>query len=432
MRKYTLLLLLVLFQSSGYIRAQLFRGVIINSIDSTVVPNAAVSVGLLQRTFITNDKGEFSFQKPTPRMSTLELTVSAIGCKATILYHITNEPLERIYVEILPNTLADYTIVGLSAEEVVSNAVKLIPENNTDSGFFASSSYRQYQKINGKFSNYIEAKPVVMFGVQKKKNRLLGSEAFAVSRLRRTALVYEPGHPNSNNIAQLMEENVVYHLEGSSMDPAKFSKYRFTFDTSIKNDSYYVVKYFINDFSLEKHGVEQLGNSFWGESYEKGELRIERGSFALISLKRNTYRYRNYTYPKNGGNNWVMPEKRYYVELRDGELELQYTKMNGKWYPYRMNHRFTNEFYRGGWGSMEYVVTCYYEWQNDSVSRYTTDEYHDRFFPKMQVWNIPYDAAYWKNENFPFHFNLKEAVFKELASTESNEPAFIINEKEGK
>ncbi|MBL7693135.1 MAG: hypothetical protein JNM41_16195 [Flavipsychrobacter sp.] len=400
--------------SIARLNGQVFNAVLVNGVDKTVLSHASVNVHEIQAQFFTDDKGRISF-KLHDSIRTVNFSIAAIGCKVNLTHERTRKALDTIYVEILPKELEGYTIKGLSAENVVRKAVEMIPVNCGDTAYFCRSSYRQYQKINGKYANLVEALPEIMVRVKRVRGKLVPDYAFAVTNARWTKQVFEPGHPESNSIDVVLAENIVHNLEGSSLLPTRFSKYRFAFDTTNKDGSVYVIKYLINDFSVEKHGVSNLGTSFWGESYERGVITIERATFALVRFQRQTYRYRDYTYFVNGGNNWVLPERRYYCELRDAALDITYRKENAQWYADRILYHYTNEYYRGGWGKLEYVVTCNYEWRNDGISKYTTEQHHDRFFPAMRIYDKVYDSGQWANLSFPFVLADQHNVFEDLS-----------------
>lgn len=415
MIRFALMIVICVFGSMARLHGQVFNAVLVNSADNTVLSHASVNVHEIQAQFLTDDKGRLSF-KLHDSVRIVNFSIAAIGCKVNVTHKRTHKALDTIYVEIMPEELDGYTIKGLSAEKVVRKAVEMIPVNFGDTAYFCRSSYRQYQKINGKYANLVEALPEIMVKVKRVRGKLVPEYAFAVTNARWTKQAYEPGHPESNSIDVVMAENIVHSLDGSSLLPLRFSKYRFAFDTTNKDDSVYVIKYLINDFSVEKHGVCNLGTSFWGESYERGVITIERETFALVRFQRQTYRYRDYTYFVNGGNNWVLPERRYYCELRDAGLDITYRKENARWYADRILYHYTNEYYRGGWGKLEYVVTCNYEWQNDGISKYTTEQHHDRFFPAMLVYDKVYDSGRWANLSIPFMLADQHQVFEDLSN----------------
>lgn len=430
MIRLVLVFLITLFGTVAGLYGQVFNAVLINSVDSTALAHASVNVHEIQTRILTDEKGRFSFNL-SDSIRSLNFSIAAIGCRVSLTYGRTYRLLDTIYVEILPEELEGYTIKGLSAEKVVRRAVELMPVNNGDTAYFCSSSYRQYQKINGKYANLFEASPEIMVRVRNVRGRLIPTYAFAVTSARQTDLVYEPGHPESNSIDILLAENIVHNLENSSLLPTRFSKYRFAFDTTNKDDSVYVIKYLINDFSVEKHGVASLGTSFWGESYERGVITIERKSFALVRFQRQTYRYRDYTYFVNGGNNWVLPERRYYLELRDANLDVRYRRENEMWYADRILYQYTNELYRGGWGKLEYVVTNFYEWQKDGVSKYTTEEHHQKFFPARMVFNKVYDPEKWTSLSIPVLLADQHQLLMDL-SDDGKRPIFVTQLPAGK
>ncbi len=423
MVRLALILVMTLLSSMAGLYGQVFNAVLINSVDTSVLAHASVNVHEIRAQFLTDDHGRLSFRL-SDSVRIVSFSIAAIGCRVNLTHKRTNKPLDTIYVEILPRELEGYTMKGLSAENVVRKAVEMMPVNNRDTAYFCSSSYRQYEKINGRYANLLEATPEIMVKVTTHRGRLVPKLAYAATKVRWTEPVFEPCYPELNTIEIPLAENIVHNLENSSLLPTRFSKYRFAFDTTNKDANVYVIKYLINDFSVEKHGVTNLGNSFWGESYERGVIIIDRETYALVGFRRNTYRYRDYTYFVNGGNNWVLPERRYYLELRDASLDIRYRREKGMWYVDRILYQYTNELYRGGWGKLEFVVTNFYEWQNDGVSKYTTEEHHKNFFPAMLVYNKVYDRDKWTNLSIPFLLADQHQVFMDI-SNDGKRPIFV-------
>ncbi len=402
-----------------------FRAVLINAIDSTTVRDAAITIPEINKTVITNSNGLFEFNVPATYKQ-LSLRISAIGCKTTVTHVRTFDTLERVYVEILPSLLNDFTVVGLSAADVVKKAVAAIPGNYADSSYFSYSSYRQYQVINGRYRNLLEAKPVVLFNLRKTPTQITSKEAFAVTQTRRSEFAYEPGRPELNNIADLFADNPIYHLEEGSLLPGRFDEHvRFAFDTTEKVEGCYVINYLISGFSLETHGVFGLYRSraFRGESWEKGKLIIERNGFAIRYFERYACRHKGYTYPRF--NNLVYPAKKYFMNFTDAVLTATYAPKNGRWYLETLTHQYTNEFYRAQFATKDYVVTCFYEWRQDSATRYTTEEYKNNFNSRMLTRKLGYDPSLWTNDNFPFLLHRKDDVYKDLQHAHPIDSQFV-------
>jgi hypothetical protein len=322
-----------------------FSGILINKLYSTVIPFAAVRVAEIDKAMLTDAKGAFMFDVPS-NISNITLNISAIGCKTTVTYTRPFNKAEQVYIDLLPNALTDVAIKGLSAEDVVRKAVASIPANYADSSYFSYSLYRYYEQVNGKFINLIEAEPVVMFRLSKDSKEIKANEAFAVKQVRRSRL--RPiinGESNKEDLQWLMSENPVYHLSFSSLLPGKLNKYSFAFDTANKTNDY-IITYTCMQSSSETHGAPYVGDGFYGESWEKGRLIIDRNSFAIKQVLRSSFRNPQYMYPKY--NNFVLPDCKYTEELVDAQLEVNYEQVNDKWYVKSIYHRYANDYLTTG------------------------------------------------------------------------------------
>jgi len=395
-----------------------FYGILINKADSTAIPYAAVTAKETGRSVVTDSNGAFRIDLPKD-IKEVTLRINAIGVKTTVSYTAPFGRTEVIYVDVAANTLHDFSLKGLSAEEVVKKAVAAIPDNYEDSAYFNFSFYRRYQKLNGRYVNLMEACPVVMFRVEKKKNRLAGSEAYAVTQLRRSKYHPDIMNEREDNPADLVSENPIYHLDVSSLLPNRFPNYYFRFDTTNKAKEDYVIQYFCNNFSMDKHGIAyytQLG--IRGEEYETGRLVIDRATFAIKNISRKSIRHEDYEYPSVPGiippNMLYYDNRTYYFEFRGGDMEVEYKEHNGKWYLDKIFRQYSHDFYLATFDTKDYSITDNFEWHAGPISRYTTKKYADQFFPVMATAIHSYDTAFWNADSFPFHYAEQEDVYRDV------------------
>ncbi len=393
-----------------------FKGVLYNAADSLVIPFAAVSVSELGLSMLTGEHGEFSFMVPkgTPQLT---LNVFAIGCKKTIVYTLPDNKLKKIYLNVDQHALSEFALRGMSAEEVVVKAIASIPANYADTSYFDHSFYRRYQRVNNRYTNLMEASPVVMFKLSGGRHGLNSKEAFAVSKVRRSN--YHPNITNAveDNPMDLLVQNPIYHLHESALDPGRFSGYRFKFDTSNKTKDY-VINYICLSYSTDHHGIQGdfVLLDLNGEAWDSGTVVIDRDSYAIKKFYRVSHRYFDYKYkyfpPQN---NKVRYNGRYYFfEFTGGDLEAEYQQRNGKWYLAKMARKYTNQFYVPLFETLEFENTDYFEWYSDTVTRYTTAEYVDKFHPIMATAARDYNATDWLVEKFPFHYAKSADVFSDL------------------
>ena len=211
--KKILLILPLIFYWPVVFAQDNFKGILINKIDSSAMPYSSISV-------LETGKNVLTF------------SVSAIGYKATLRYKRTFSDPEKVYIDMLPNSLSGVTVTAQTARDVAEKAIAAIPDNYMDSDYYSFSLYRQYQDVNNVFRNLIEAQVVVEFKMSESKTKLFSKEKYAMVELRRSTLIPPPDNLFSDDLAYHMTENPVYHLASSSLDPHKFSSYTFSFDTA--------------------------------------------------------------------------------------------------------------------------------------------------------------------------------------------------------
>jgi hypothetical protein len=319
-----------------------FRGVLHNGLDSSVIPFASIRLKETKDGLLTDEKGAFKFVLPK-NTKHLTLEIFAIGVKTTVSYSAPFVESKDIFVDVSANTLGEFALKGLSAEDVVRMAVSQIPVNYADSSYFDYSFYRRYQKLNGHYVNLFEAAPVVMFRLEKNRHQINSRVAFAVAQKRRSHFIPNISNVLEDNPADLLELNPIYHLRESSLNPNKFISYKFSFDTS-RHSADYVIKYSCSDFSTDKHGILDYDQrDLKGEEEEAGELIIDRTSFAIKKFIRNSCRHEDFSYYFKP-NNVKFEYHRYEFEFLNGNLQADYEMRNGKWYLKSMFREYAHNF----------------------------------------------------------------------------------------
>lgn len=424
----TALLLLVL----GTVGAQVsFNGILISKYDSLPMAFANIKLTEADKYTATNEKGEFAFSIPG-RLELLHLEISSIGCHTTIAHKPKYGAAEKIYVDQTPVAAKEVEVRGYTAKSIVKKAVEQIPQNYPDTSYIDYSFYREYQKVNGRFKNLIEAQSAIAFNLSKENGKLVSKEAFITSALRRSNFKYDITDFSGDGYMELLHQNPVFYLMDGSLNPKAFDDYVFSFDTLMLPDAY-VIDYVCRDYTSDKHGVENYTFlDFAGESREYGKLTIDRETFAVISIERTAVRNKRYNYPKN--NNFLLPSRAYTGEFIAGYLLAEYYPLNGKWYPKRLLHTYTNEYFRTETYAKEYTTTSVFEWYSGSVKRSIPKEMLDRFYftPGLYSSTYVYDRSKWEKELPDFYFYKKENVLKDLERKMPLEQQFTEEGKIGR
>jgi len=400
----------------------IFRGILYNVADSSILPYATIEAQEINEKIITTNKGAFSFSIPT-NIHQLTLKIKSVGYSAVIVYKPNFRGVENVYVGVVPSQLNEFVLKGLTAKEVVEKAIESIPENYYDSSYFSFSNYRQYEKINGIFMNLTEAQIILMFRIAVEKGILTSSEAVACKYIRKSTPHYYHGTGNnSDDLIDLMQQNSIYHLSSSMFDSRYLDNYIFNFDTTVKSDDY-VINYISPNFSVETHGIGNYDNHvFSGESKETGCIVIDRSTYAIKSIKRLTFRNPSFSY--NYKPNLIYPGKKYFSELVDAKLAINYEPINGKWRPTELYYKYTNNYFKAVTGAKDFTITRYFEWRSDSCSRSITKEYTDKFYPSLYSQQQNYNKAYWEDFSYPFYFANKDSMLRDLAKDKPIEEQF--------
>lgn len=415
--KISLLLTLLFFVLLPHARGQspeVFRGVLINTLDSAYIPYAVITLENTGKTMIADSAGGFSFIVPKDN-KTLVFRISVMGRRSVIHHSRTFNDTEKVYLEVLPLYLKEAEITGLSARDIVRKAVNAIPDNYADSSYFAYSSYRQYQQIDNAFANLVEATPVVMFRLSKEKKHITSKEAFALRQVRRTRFVRDHMNKQRDDASFLMTYNPVYYLSKSSLSLNKLYSYRFSYDT-IPDSVNYVIHYLCPKYSTEDFGFAgfDINRFFPGCIYETGTIVIDRKTFAIRHVARKTVRNPGYSFYQSQIN-FIYPAKKYFYEFNNAELVADYEEHNGKWYLKMLNRRYCTDFFISDFGTKDCSITDVFEWRCDSISRYITADLLQSFYPKLLEYRpYTYNKAYWDSQEFPFYFYDRETVMKGL------------------
>jgi len=403
------------------------RFVIANALDSGIIAGARVALLPGGSSFVADTEGRLLLPLPK-REGELKLAISGIGVRDTVKIRPTVSGLNWLLVRVGEQRLNDFVLHSLSAEDVVRKAVSMIPDNYAKSPYFCYSSYRQYQRLDSTYTNLVEARSVVMMNITERKGRLERVEAYANLKARRSYFAREPWNAYDFNATDIMSQDPIYHLDENSLAPNRFYHYKFKFDTTLGSDTNFVVHYFSPDYTSEKHGVGNSGNPFPGESWEKGNIVIDRNTFAIRKFTRMAWRHDAYHYPRY--NNFVLPDKLYYVEFDRAMFLAEYVQMGERWYPSRLLYNFIDDCYGSGRAITPNVhFSCFYEWQADSFSRYTGEEYASRFYKEMYMWPEQYDPSEWQINRHPYSLTDSALLFNDLRKRGELEVQFRTNVK---
>lgn len=390
-----------------------FRAILFNTYDSTSLSFTAVKLAGSNIYAMTDNAGEFTMHIPDTS-ATLSFEISAIGCHTTIEHKITGDAVEKIEIYCAPLQLGDVEIHYYSPEEVLRRAISMIHENYEDSSYISEGFFRSYKNVNGNWRSLMEARSNVLFRLHSKDSTLLADEAFAVEAFRCLPFVNPLEDFYSDEYADLMTENPIYHLEGSSLSPQAYDLFTYTFDP-IAPDSLYIINYYARNYSTETHGIANYrGSALFGEASEKGTIVIDSRNFAILKIEKVSTRNPAYTYHKR--NNFIYPSAAYTIEFNNAYQLCEYSEVNGKYYISKLMYAFANNFYDTFSWSKAYTIASYFEWYGGNVSYIMTPELASEFEQYRNIDNCPVtsDPAVWSNELPDFYFQKGTDVYSGL------------------
>jgi hypothetical protein len=407
---------------------QKFTGRLINARDSTIIPYAVIRLQETDKTVIADSAGYFYFLIPD-NAKQLSFNVSIMGFKATIRHKRTFAATELVYLDVAPKNLQEAEIIGRSAADIVKRAIQAIPDNYADSSYFAYSSYRQYQFVNGFFMNLIEANPVVMLRFRHSNGRIGSSEAFALRKIRRCLFFNNPLNDHRDDPSDLFNENPVFRPMRTTMTQNRIIGCRFSYDTSQKFEDY-VINYVhpvgsTETFGSENTTVEDFYRTFPRSTYETGTVVIDRKTLAFKKIVRHAHRYPDYSFFFNHSN--YIHYGKLTWEFKDADMIAEYEQRGTKWYTSALYRRYSCDVIDVKTDHLDYDITDVFEWRCDSMSRYIPGELLNSFYPRLDLYSkYVYDKQYWQEHAFPFYFYDADVVYKSLERWGNLESQFSV------
>lgn len=391
--RFRLLLLFVLATTTFSYSQESLSGLLKVKGESTVIPYARLTLTETGQATISDDQGRFTFSLPG-LYTKLHLAVIALGIDTVFEFTYSRNERKVFYITRRLFELPALEFKSLKADQIVARAIKSIPDNYFSSRRAYYSFYRQYQKVNGRYKNLIEAKPVLIIGPELKGKTLTAPiMGYAVENMRRSNFSWDISDMKiSNGLPDLMAENPIYNLENSSL-----SKH-FLFRCKVRLDSESNYNYYISygcRYSSENHGIANAIEFHQGESHEVGRLIIDKRSFAFTYIERKAQRNKGYNYPNN--DNFILPSRIFWSEFSSGYLAAEYFQEGEIWFTKSLRHTYTNDFFSSA--TKQYSITDVFEWNVDSVSKLVDESIVDKFYRKCNLEYQAYDykAASWVN-----------------------------------
>lgn len=326
MNKVILTIALVFF-SMETIFAQNLReagGIVVDE-HKTSLPYVSLKIGT-QIATMTNADGEFLLKYPAGAMKKDSLTISYMGYKNLKL------PLSGLHqsmkIQLMPSvvSLKEIVIRPVSAESIIRQAIKNIPENYDTRPFEMKGFYREVGKVDTNYLSFAEASLNILNGGYNQNNT---KDKIVINKERNLKKL---GEKEINNPFNMAIDGAPYDIISNDIakNPARilgknyFKKYKFELAGSIavNGEEAYLINFDQQD-DLK-------------EALYKGKLTILKSSYAIVAID-VALSPKGIAYAKADISFIAKPIFSllgYSFRKLNEEFSEQYVKINNYWYPY--------------------------------------------------------------------------------------------------
>lgn len=273
---------------------------------------------------MSNNDGGFSIRIPAGKNDTLK--VSYIGYKTLFLPVSMLKEGMLIRMEPVINQLHEVQISVLSAEQIVRNAIRNIPDNYPQLPFESNGFYREVGKLDSNYLSFAEAGLLVLnqgYGQKKLKDRIHILKERNLKEVGSKA-VNNPFGAALKGVPYIVLNNDLLNYPGAILGLKFIEKYDYkvTGSTMVDGEEAYLLSF------DQKKGVK--------EALYQGTMVILKDSFAIASID---FRL------SNEGRKYAVSDVPllqrpilsllgYHFEKKEEALSLRYYKISEKWYPY--------------------------------------------------------------------------------------------------
>lgn len=290
---------------------------------SKVFPEVSLRLGPEIATMSNNDGG-FSILIPLGKKDTLKL--SYIGYKTLFLPVSMLKEGMLIRMEPVINQLNEVQISVLSAEQIVRNAIRNIPNNYPQLPFEAHGFYREVGKLDSSYLSFAEAGLQIFnqgYGQKKLKDRIHILKERNLKEIGDKA-VNNPFGAALKGVPYIVLNNDLLKHPGAILGQKFIEKYDYKVSGSTMVDG---EEAYLLTFDQKKEVKEAL---------YQGTMVILKDGFAMASID---FRL------SNVGRKYAVSDVPllqrpilnllgYHFEKKEEALSLRYSKISEKWYPY--------------------------------------------------------------------------------------------------
>ncbi|AMP98579.1 hypothetical protein AY601_1664 [Pedobacter cryoconitis] len=298
-------------------------GIVVDEHQKTL-PYVSLKIGK-QIAAMTNADGEFLLKYSDAKHKD-SLIISYIGYKN--LKFSLSELHKDMKIQLIPSVvnLKEITIRPVSAESIIRQAIKNIPENYDTRPFEMKGFYREIGKVDTSYLSFAEASLNILSQGYKENS---GKDKIVINKERNLKKL---GEREVNNPLNMTIDGAPYSIIANDMakNPVRilgknyFKKYKFEIAGSVMNNG---EEAYLITFDQQDKLKEAL---------YKGKMVILKSSYAIVSTD-FALSPKGITYAKPDISFITRPVYSllgYNFRKLNEEFSERYVKINDKWYPY--------------------------------------------------------------------------------------------------
>lgn len=299
------------------------EGVVVDE-NNITLPYVSIKIGT-QTSTMTNSEGSFSVKISDAQFKD-SLSISYIGYKNLKVPVLNLQTGLRVKLVRDVVNLKEIIIRPVTAESIVANAMKNIPQNYPTRPFEMTGFYREIGRVDSNYLSFAEASLNVLnqgYADKDKKDLVVINKERSLKKVGDIE-VNNPFHAAVKGVPYIVLENDIVKHPGAIFGDDYLSKYNYQIASStiVNGEEAYVIKF------DQKDGIKK--------ALYKGTVVIIMNSYAMVSIdfalspKGKLYAQSDVPFLQRP----IMGLLGYSIQKVNEELSEKYMKINDKWYPY--------------------------------------------------------------------------------------------------
>lgn len=299
------------------------EGVVVDE-NNITLPYVSIKIGT-QTSTMTNNEGSFSVKISDAQLKD-SLSITYIGYKNLKVPVLNLQTGLKVQLVRDIVNLKEIIIRPVTAESIIANAMKNIPQNYATRPFEMTGFYREVGRVDSNYLSFAEASLNVLnqgYSDKDKKDLVFINKERSLKKVGDIE-VNNPFHAAVKGVPYIVLENDIVKHPGAIFGDDYLSKYNYQIASStiVNGEEAYVIKF------DQKDGIKK--------ALYKGTVVIIMNSYAMVSIdfalspKGKVYAQSDVPFLQRP----IMGLLGYSIQKVNEELSEKYMKIKDKWYPY--------------------------------------------------------------------------------------------------